>query len=146
MYVKSAEASGIYEESAGRYGIWAAGNLAAGYFGDNVTVTGTLTESSDRAAKHDIAAVDAAQVSSNSSMSRLHLGVQARPRSQAHWPDGTGFYAAFRLGTNDTSISAIDHDGVALAAIQELTNSCKPNKRKKIEALKAQLGNMMARP
>jgi hypothetical protein len=46
------------------------------------------------------------------------------------------FYAAFALGASDTTISSIDPDGVALAAIQELY--------KQNQELKAELSELRA--
>ena len=80
-----------------------------------------LTQTSDRNAKEDFQPVSPVEV----------LGkVAALPITRwkfKHLPDGQhlgpvaqDFYAAFQLGNSDTTITAIDADGVALAAIQGL--------------------------
>lgn len=86
-----------------------------------LTAGGTWTNASSRSLKHDFAAVDAHQVLDkvlalpimtwqyNASMEGPHMG-----------PVAEDFHAAFGLGDSDRSISTIDADGVALAAIQGL--------------------------
>jgi cobalamin biosynthesis Mg chelatase CobN len=52
-------------------------------------------------------------------------------------PMAQDFYAAFGLGTGETTISTVDADGVALAAIQGL-NSIVEEQQQTIAALQAQ--------
>ena len=87
----------------------------------NLTIDGTLTENSNVHAKTDISGADTQQILEAlmsvevstwrylDSPAALHLGPMAQD-----------FHAAFGLGDSDTSISTIDRDGVALAAIQGL--------------------------
>lgn len=56
-------------------------------------------------------------------------------------PVAEGFYAAFRVGDDDVTISALDAAGVSLAAIQELARRNKDQK-KEIETLKAQVSEL----
>jgi hypothetical protein len=83
---------------------------------------GSWASLSDRAAKHDLAPIDAQAVLGkvaslplytwryNSEVSQaLHLG-----------PTAQDFHAAFGLGDSERTITGIDADGVALAAIQGL--------------------------
>ncbi len=59
-------------------------------------------------------------------------------------PTAQDFYAAFELGDNNTTISTLDPDGVALAAIQELV---KQNEERKMmnEELKKEVAQQAAR-
>jgi hypothetical protein len=59
-------------------------------------------------------------------------------------PTAQDFAAAFGVGENDTTISTVDADGVALAAIQGLYQENQQLKRD-LAALKAQV-NAIARP
>ena len=48
-------------------------------------------------------------------------------------PTAQDFYTAFGLGDNNTTISTLDPDGVALAAIQELTKRLETLERENAE-------------
>ena len=87
----------------------------------NVTIAGTLVESSDVNEKTAITEINADEI----------LDLLTRlPVSKWEYKDALGephigpmaqdFYAAFGLGATDTGISSIDAGGVALAAIQAL--------------------------
>ncbi|MEO0774641.1 MAG: tail fiber domain-containing protein [Pseudomonadota bacterium] len=90
----------------------------------NMTILGTLTEGSDRNSKTGITPVDPAEILAK---------VEALPVS--HWsyktdaesgvshigPMAQDFYAAFGTGATDKGISSLDSSGVALAAIQALS-------------------------
>ncbi|MEL7252760.1 MAG: tail fiber domain-containing protein [Pseudomonadota bacterium] len=90
----------------------------------NMTILGTLTEGSDRNSKTGISPVDPAEILAK---------VEALPVS--HWsyktdaesgvshigPMAQDFYAAFGTGATDKGISSLDSSGVALAAIQALS-------------------------
>ncbi len=87
----------------------------------NLTIDGTLTQSSDRAAKIDVEPVDAGVI-----LERL-AGLELSTWSYRHTPGvrhlgptAQDFAAVFGLGGSDTGIAAVDADGVALAAIQAL--------------------------
>lgn len=66
-------------------------------------------------------------------------------------PTAQDFHAAFGLGPNNTSITSIDEDGVALAAIQALNAQMQQQKSEMLqlkaenEQLKAQLGRLAQR-
>jgi len=90
----------------------------------NLDIDGALTQSSDRRAKTNIVPVDPADILAK---------VEALP--VAHWtythdaqdgirhigPMAQDFYAAFGTGQDETGISTLDSSGVALAAIQALS-------------------------
>jgi hypothetical protein len=64
----------------------------------------------------------------------LHNGRHIGPMAQ-------DFYAAFHLGNSDTTITTVDPDGVALAAIQGLNEKVESGKQKaevEIQKLKAE--------
>ncbi|WP_425102316.1 tail fiber domain-containing protein [Tropicibacter sp. S64] len=89
----------------------------------NLTIGGTLSESSDKNAKMAIVPVDGAEVLAKvaalplSSWTYIH---DADAGVRHIGPMAQDFRAAFGLGHNDTTISTLDTAGVALAAIQEL--------------------------
>jgi hypothetical protein len=98
-----------------------------------------LTQTSDRNAKENFAPVSPQEVLdkvaslpiSTWNFKDLHDGRHMGPMAQ-------DFYAAFHLGGGDTTITAVDPDGVALAAIQGL-NQKLHEKDAEIEALKTRL-------
>ena len=58
------------------------------------------------------------------------------------------FYAAFGLGGSDTTITTVDPDGVALAAIQGLNEKVESRKQKaesRIQKLEAENAELKAR-
>jgi hypothetical protein len=57
-------------------------------------------------------------------------------------PTAQDFYAAFELGDNNTTISTLDPDGVALAAIQELAKR-NSELEKQVAQLQAQMQSLM---
>lgn len=91
----------------------------------NLTIAGTLTEMSDRNAKTGIEAVDPSEILAK---------VRAMPVSAWTYkhdvedgirhigPMAQDFYAAFGTGRDDKGISSLDSGGVALAAIQALSD------------------------
>jgi len=83
---------------------------------------GTWTNASDRNAKESFAPVDAYDVLSR--LARVPIttwNYKAEPPSVRHMgPTAQDFYATFELGSSDATISTVDADGVALAAIQAL--------------------------
>jgi len=82
---------------------------------------GTWTNASDRNLKANLAPVDGGRSWPPGRGAGGHLELYlAGPLCPPHWPDGQDFYAAFGLGEDDTHISTVDADGVALAAIQGL--------------------------
>ncbi len=100
----------------------AAGNAVAGV--QLPPGSGSWASLSDRAAKTNFAAVDGRELLMR--LATLPIGTW-NYRSQAAWvrhigPTAQEFRAAFGLGESDLYISAVDADGVALAAIQALTH------------------------
>ncbi|MFW2545248.1 tail fiber domain-containing protein [Primorskyibacter sp. 2E107] len=89
----------------------------------NLTIGGTLSQSSDKNAKMAIVPIDGSEVLEKvaalplSSWTYKH-DAQAGVRHIG--PMAQDFHAAFGTGHNDTTISTLDTSGVALAAIQEL--------------------------
>jgi hypothetical protein len=78
--------------------------------------------SSDKALKHNIRRVDGKEILSKLvqvPISRWSFKADP-PRIEHIGPMAQDFYAAFGLGDDDKSISTVDPDGVALAAIQGL--------------------------
>ena len=59
-----------------------------------------------------------------------HLQLQSPDQHSApHRPYAQDFNAAFHVGESDRTISTVDADGIALAAIQGLNQKWKKNKR-----------------
>ncbi|MDB2407675.1 tail fiber domain-containing protein [Jannaschia sp.] len=105
----------------------------------NLTIDGTLTQSSDKTRKMAIEPVDPA-----------HILAKVAAMPVAEWtyihdaeegirhigPMAQDFYAAFGTGADETGISALDGTGVALAAIQALTQE-NADLRARLDALEA---------
>lgn len=115
--------------AANEFNVFASGG--ARVFSDAAGTTGVLlapgggswSSVSDRAAKENVAAVDALDV-----LERLRAlpvsswNYKTQADSVRHMgPVAQDFYALFGLGPSDTTIDTIDADGVALAAIQGLS-------------------------
>jgi trimeric autotransporter adhesin len=70
------------------------------------------------------------------------------PASRHIGPVTQDFHAAFGLGTDDKSISTVDADGVALAAIQGLNQKLEENLRQRdrqIEELRILVSKLMSK-
>jgi hypothetical protein len=101
----------------------------------NATISGTLTQNSDRNAKQDIEPVDYQLVLDK--VMRLPISewsFKDDPNSRHLGPMAQDFYQSFGLGDTDKGITSIDTGGVALAAIQGI----KREKDYEIEQLKAE--------
>ena len=86
----------------------------------DLDIDGTLTQGSDRNRKENITDIDGKLIMELISNLPIYEW-QYIGQSQRHiGPMAQDFYKAFKLGKDETSIAAIDADGVALAAIQEL--------------------------
>jgi hypothetical protein len=86
-----------------------------------LTAGGTWTNASSRSLKHDFAAVDAHAVLDKVLALPISTWQYKASTEGSHMgPVAEDFHAAFGLGDSDRSISTIDADGVALAAIQGL--------------------------
>jgi hypothetical protein len=89
--------------------------------GTCTTTGGSWSCTSDRNAKMNFAAVDGREVLSKvAGLSILTWSFKDNAAIRHMGPTAQDFYAAFGLGHDDTTISTIDLDGVALAAIQGL--------------------------
>ena len=84
--------------------------------------TGAWSTLSDRNSKANITAVDSASILERLASIPIQLwNYKAQDASVKHiGPMAQDFAAAFGVGENDTTISTVDADGVALAAIQGL--------------------------
>ena len=85
-----------------------------------VQVGGTTVHSSDVNRKHNFESVDAAEVLESVADLELKQWSYKGDEVRHLGPMAQGFYAAFGLGQDETTIASIDADGVALAAIQGL--------------------------
>ncbi len=90
--------------------------------GAHLTIGGIWTNNSDRDLKTAFAPVDSASILDALAALPLYTWqYRAEPDSVRHLgPTAQDFRAAFGLGADDTSITTLDADGVALAAIQAL--------------------------
>jgi len=112
----------------------------------NATLLGTLTENSDAAAKTVHAPVSGSAVLESLVELPISLWSYLDDPDVTHiGPMAQDFSAAFGVGANDTSISTIDRDGVALAAIQGL-NELVRAQQATIEALEERIVRLEARP
>ena len=83
--------------------------------------SGTWASSSDRGVKSDIHPVDAASVLRRIAALPISRWRYRGQRATQHvGPMAQEFFAAFAVGPDDTHITAIDEDGVALAAVKAL--------------------------
>ena len=104
--------------------------------------SGSWTSASDRNVKDQLEPVDAAEILRQVAelpLSRWHYTGQED--SIRHLgPMAQDFHAAFGVGDSDTGITAVDADGVALAAIQGLNRKVEAENaalRRELQALKA---------
>ena len=105
----------------------------------NLTILGTLTQSSDKAKKTAFSEVDATDVLNRVADMPITTW-QFRfdePELRHMGPTAQDFYAAFGLGVSDKTIAPVDGIGVALAAIQSLNSEAKL-KQEKIDELSQQ--------
>jgi Chaperone of endosialidase len=147
---------GVYGEAFGNaedlaYGVYGTAtpvsnsNAYAGYFQGKVNVTGTFTHGSDRNAKANIAAIDPRTILQKLAAIPIQAwNYKTEPESVRHvGPMAQDFRAAFGLGIDDKTISTVDADGVALAAIQALYRMMK-EKDEEVKQLRAQLRRQQA--
>lgn len=112
----------------------------------NLTIGGTLSQSSDKNAKMAIVPVDGAEVLAKVAALPLSAWTykhDAEAGVRHIGPMAQDFHAAFGLGQNDTTISTLDTSGVALAAIQAL-NAENEAQRALIAELSARLESLEA--
>ena len=122
--------------------------FAGGIFNGNVTAA-SFNSTSDRNRKENFSPVSprdvldkvAALPITRWNFKELHDGQHLGPMAQ-------DFHAAFGLGTSDTTITALDEEGVALAAIQGLNQKLEEQKAElkqkqtEITELKRELGEL----
>lgn len=136
-------------------GIWLGTNSApsfpAGRFlntstGAYLSSAGNWTNSSDRALKDNFTAVDGKEILARlSKVPILGWNYKAEDASIRHiGPVAQDFYAAFGVGQDDTHISTVDADGVALAALQGAYQLIQ-EKDAQIAAQQAQIDDLASR-
>ncbi|HWS99615.1 MAG TPA: tail fiber domain-containing protein [Pyrinomonadaceae bacterium] len=118
----------------------------AGYFQGPVKVTGTFSNNSDRGVKANITSVDPRTVLQKLATVPVQAwNYKTEGASVRHLgPMAQDFRAAFGLGVDEKSISAVDADGVALASIQALYQLLQ-EKDRQIEQQGRQLAEVRAR-
>ena len=150
VFGESASGNGVTGRSRGSNGAGILGQNVggglAGRFEGNVVVTGTINQSSDRAAKANFAMVDGRAI-----LNRLagipiqNWNYKSEANAVRHiGPMAQDFYKAFNVGTDDKHIATVDADGVALAAIQG-QYQISLEKDKKIEQLTHRVESLQAR-
>jgi len=87
----------------------------------NLTITGTLSERSDREAKKNFTEIDPREILDGvASLPISRWNYKEDPQTPHLGPVAQDFHAAFVVGPDDKHISNVDANGVALAAIQGL--------------------------
>ena len=86
----------------------------------DLAIDGTLTQGSDRNRKEFILPVDHDFILKKLQSMPIYEWQYSGQKRRHIGPMAQDFYKAFQLGHDDTSIAAIDSDGVALVAIQAL--------------------------
>ncbi len=120
-----AKGGALFDDRSGNWvNIWndGAGKLINTSTGAYLSTSGAWTNTSDREAKANFAAVDAQEVLARLAAIPIQTwNYKSQDPSVRHiGPVAQDFYAAFGVGEDDKHISTVDADGVALAAIQEL--------------------------
>ncbi|UXI66849.1 tail fiber domain-containing protein [Tahibacter amnicola] len=106
----------------------------------NVTIAGTLTQSSDRAAKENFRPVDRqALLDKIAKLDITEWNFKTENEGVRHiGPMAQDFHAAFGLGERDDRIAPLDTSGVALAAVQGLQQEL-VERDQRIAALEAKI-------
>ncbi|HMJ90379.1 MAG TPA: tail fiber domain-containing protein, partial [Candidatus Acidoferrum sp.] len=105
----------------------------------NILASGTVTGSSDRNVKRDFAPVNSRDVLDKVSALPISTWSYIADDGVRHLgPMAQDFYSAFSVGLNDKTISMVDADGVALAAIQGLNQKVE-EKETRISVLEKEL-------
>ena len=87
----------------------------------DILASGTITGSSDRNVKRDFSPVDSREVLDKVAALPISTWTYIADDGVRHLgPMAQDFHSAFNVGLNDKTISMVDADGVALAAIQGL--------------------------
>ena len=109
----------------------------------NLWIRGALTQNSDRDQKEDIQAVDAQMVLDR--LSELQIDswryLNGDESVRHIGPMAQDFHAAFGFGVSETTISTIDAQGIAFAAIQALNQRLLASQAE-VAVLKVQAGQM----
>jgi len=107
----------------------------------DLTILGTLSEGSSRTIKHGFQPVDSEDMLRKvMSLPVTTWSYNSSPETRHVGPMAEDFYTTFGVGAEPTKISAIDRDGVALAAIQGL----KEEKDAEISALQDENARLQA--
>jgi hypothetical protein len=102
--------------------------------GAYVSAGGTWTSVSDKNRKQNFEAVDPGEILAKVAVLPItKWSYTAEPGIQHIGPTAQDFHAAFGVGANEVSLSQIDPDGVALAAIQALAKENAEFKRQNAE-------------
>jgi endosialidase-like protein len=95
------------------------------------TVNGTFVSASDRNSKENFAAVDGREVLAKVAALPIATWNYKQDTGTRHLgPMAQDFYAAFAVGSDDKHIAVVDEGGVALAAIQGLSDKVESGKQK----------------
>jgi hypothetical protein len=134
--------SGATNIFTGRVGIGTNAPQQALHVVGNILASGTVTGSSDRNVKRDFAPVDSRAVLEKVAALPISTWAYIADDGIRHLgPMAQDFHNAFNVGLNDKTISMVDADGVALAAIQGLNQKVEreASLRQKLETENAQL-------
>ena len=130
-FIQNNASTRLYLGTNGNVGIGTNNPQQALHVVGNILATGTVTGSSDQNAKEHFAAVSPREVLDQVAALPISRWNYKADASVTHvGPMAQDFYAAFRVGQDDTHISMVDADGVALAAIQGLNEKVESGKQK----------------
>jgi len=146
--------NGFYSTAANQFAVHAAGGIrmvtgSTPQGGDSVACfmyvgQGSWSCTSDRNAKANIEPIDSTAILNEVVQMPIASWVYKGTTTPHIGPMAQDFYAAFGVGENDTTISSVDADGVALAAIQGL-NQLVEDQRAEIDALQAENSALKSR-
>jgi len=123
-------------------GVWNPAHPIHAVSGAHLTAGGTWVSVSDVNKKRDFEAIDTADILKKvAALPITTWSYTADPGVRHIGPSAQDFHAAFGVGPGETSISQIDPDGVALAAIQALARENEALKQEN-EAIRAELENI----
>jgi hypothetical protein len=88
----------------------------------NLTISGTLTQNSDRTTKHDIVPVKADEILGKVLSLPIATWVRNGDEAKHLGPMAQDFSAAFGLGEDERHIATLDMAGVSLASVQALNS------------------------
>jgi hypothetical protein len=113
--------------------------------GGDMTIAGTLNQSSSRSLKEHINSIDSELVLDKVLSLPIHQWSYKKDNGNTRHigPMSEDFYASFNVGDNPSVISSLDTGGVALAAIQGLKKEL-DERDQRIEELEQRLKNIEA--